>query len=60
MMKGEMEFKEELDTLEPVIPNSWVGEDGTRHAVIIEPLMPEYLRLKKVRGKWELIPTAPF
>ena len=42
------------------IPDSWVDEEGVRHAVIWEPGLPEYMRLEKVNGEWELIEMAPF
>jgi hypothetical protein len=42
------------------IPTSWVDDNGIRHAVIQEPTLPEYMRLVKVNGEWELKSDVPF
>jgi len=53
-------FEPEANTPDGLIPNSWVGDDGTRHAVIWTTGLPIYMRLKQVNGKWKLINDAPF
>ena len=55
-----MELEIEEETLEPIIPNSWVDEQGIRHAVIWEAGLPERMRIKKENDKWVLIPEPPF
>lgn len=42
------------------IPDSWVDDNGIRHAVVWTDSMPDYMRLKKINGKWVLNEQAPF
>ena len=51
---------DDLDQSPDYIPNSWLDDGGIRHAVIFEPGLPEYMRLEKVNGRWELLNDRPF
>lgn len=55
--------QQQLDELVEVenVPNSWLDEQGVRHAVILDYGLPEeYMRLQKVNGEWQLNEKAPF
>lgn len=45
--------------LEP-IPNSWVDEKGTRHAVIWDKSWDLELRVENINGKWQLREVSVF
>lgn len=51
---------QEASTENGLIPDSWVDDNGTRHAVVHSPSLPEYMRLEKVDNNWKLILDAPF
>lgn len=61
-------FEPEANTPNGLIPDSWVKEGrcekcGRVDAVHIYPRgdeLPDYMKLEKVDGKWEIIENAPF
>ena len=54
------EWTPEANTSTGLIPNSYIGEDGRRHAVIWQASIPEYMRLNKVGDTWQLIDLGVF
>ena len=50
----------EANTPDGLIPNSWVDDNGVRHAVIKEAGMPDRCRLRKINGEWKLIDIGVF
>lgn len=42
------------------IPDSWLDEDGVRHAYIADQTLPDRVRLEKVNGKYKLVEEPPF
>lgn len=41
-------------------PNSYLDEQGIRHAVVWDESYPVYARLEKINGYWQLVEKAPF
>lgn len=53
-------FVPEANTESGLIPNSYIGEDGKRHATVWCEDYPDYARLVKVNGEWQLKNWSPF
>lgn len=51
---------DELEIDIDYIPDSWLDDNGVRHAVIWGEGLPEYMRLEKIDGQWVLNEEAPF